>query len=89
MQITFNVHRKSAHMTPRTVTVNGEEAMADVSVLEVELTPADGAYHGTLTLRLFSKAERAAWESVSEGDTVPVTFVLPEPVPAEPEAAAA
>jgi hypothetical protein len=89
MQIMFNVHRKSAHMTPRTVTINGEDAQADVSVLEVELTPVAGAYHGTLTLRLFSKAEREAWDGVSDGDTVPVTFTLPAPAPAEPEPAAA
>lgn len=80
MEIVFNVHHKRSVMTPRTVTVNGEDAQADVSVLEVELTPADPAsYHGTLTLRLFSKAERSAWDGANDGDKVTVSFALPAP----------
>lgn len=85
----FVVARVNRTKALRLVAVDGEEVMADVSMLEVELTAPDGQ-HGSLTLRFYSTADIAAAQAeYVEGATTALasTTAPVEPAAAEPVAA--
>lgn len=65
----FRIHRLSSHRSPMPVTVGGEEMMADVHTMEMELTSEDST-HGTVTLRFFKAADRDQAQDFGEGSVV-------------------
>ena len=65
----FRIHRMSHHRSPMPVMHDGEELLADVHTMEVELTCESGA-HGTLLLRFVKSADRQTAEQFSEGDVI-------------------
>lgn len=80
MNVTMRVHRVSTHHTERTVTHEGEEARAMVAELEVELTDAGDAGHGTTTLHFRSQGKIAAAKDVfTQGGQVTLTFAAAAP----------
>ncbi len=80
MDLQMRVHRVSTHHIERTVTHEGEEARAMVAELEVELTDASDAGHGTMTLHFRSQAKIAAAKDVfTQGGQVTMTFAVAAP----------
>ena len=79
----FMVHRMTASKTPRPVTVDGEEMMADVHGLEVELTSVDSS-NGSLIVRIFTAAgQEEASALCREGEIVTLTMGKAEQAPAK------
>lgn len=75
MDIQMRVHRVSTHHIERTVTHEGEEARAMVAELEVELTDAADAGHGSLALHFRSKLKIAEAQDVfKQGAMVTMSF---------------
>jgi len=80
----FRVHRMSAHRSPMAVMHAGEELMADVHTVEMELV-CEGGQHGSLVLRFVKAADRQEADQLSEGDVVTLSTEKMHAEKAEPE----
>jgi len=75
MDIMMRVHRVSSHHVERSVIHEGDEVMAMVSELEVELVDAGDCGHGSMTLHFRARKEIAeAQELFPQGGIVTLSF---------------
>jgi hypothetical protein len=74
MDVSLRVNRVSDHYVQRPVTYDGEEALAQVMELQVELHD-ETSRHGSMTLHFFSKDHKdQARDLFQPGSLVTVTF---------------